>query len=1323
MTKIKNTKKGMAKKTLSISLAVAMLATSNVPVWAAEFTDGTDAAFTSEAVVETPVEEVVTDAPVVEEEVAVDAQTTDNTQTNGRIKVEASQNGWASHVTVTGDVFKTDGKTTIKEFNYQWVVRSGSTERAIGDPAKTSNGIAGISKFAPGAENIGNDLLLHIWRMDTPDSRDAFDAWIPAGTVTKQDINNMNRLPESVSLNKINGTGAYDQKTHSYLYQYQKTEIKPGVASLVVKFDDGTTLDHSKNEFRISYRHPVGNFIDADSECEVVATPMNEDLYTGVVTIKYSIIERNYKAGDVTGKLADGVTFEYTGETIKPEKSDVVLTESVRGTIFDSSKVIDEIWSDGTFGVGEHTIGLSLIDVPNYKQSTLPKKGVQSGDDARITVPFTITKRDLSKCTVEIDPVALGGRNFETLVKDGKMGKYIHIFDAAGKELNLTLNTDYELDLYKVTPDTNGTYDVTIKAKNNTTGYKEAKLTIITHDFENGHFVSDLTNTNINADSTLEEAVPYTGETVTKDLSKLKFAVLVRDVSTSRLKWDALKEGEDYKVTFAGVDAGKNKGKVVVEGLPGSSYKGAKKTYYFDINPAIVEDTDVTVAGNVVFDRGNTSADDYAPTVSVKAHNLDNCKGKEFTLTEGKDYTVKYDYKRGYRNEIGGIIETTVTIINPNFKSALGKTVFVRETTISRKQLSNCTIEVVGDYTYTGAAIVPEVIVKDGNEVLVKDVDYVVKQDITRNNVNAGTAYVEVWGKTKNEEGDAIYDPTSHIETTFTINPADASNVEVVYAEGNTGVTYTGKPVKPTIVAVKLNGNDVTEQFDISYPGTYTNVGKGMVTLTPVKGNKNFVGTKDASFDIVARELTGTLTVYDNKGQQYYADVNDGRLYKKNGSKKEYVEFDYDGKERTFADAKFVPTGDYAKYVTENDYEIKYVDNLYGGKAYIYVEGKGNFAGKSTIVDAENETVKSVVEGTAYSFTINTYQFKDQHVEIKDAEYAAGQTAKPEVTVTVFGNKLVEGKDYILHYDNRVELTNGKTQHVWIEGIKAFDGSYVEGYYAVVKRDMKNTDVTVTGKNGYRHVVVKNTGVVVPESEYTVEFNGNNVTVTAKEGSKYYTGSQTKAIEDIVKPEKPFIKDVEVVGNSAKVILTDTDDNASGYDFVISTDPNCTVNKNYDNVIKNQLKNNATFQYAQTGVYYAYCHSWVRDENGQKLFSDWSEAYPFAISAITPDQPKITNVKVKGSTVTVTYTKTANASGYDVVLGSEIKKVGDAGEKRPVNYGKLVKKNIKGDVVTATFKNVPKGTYYAGLHAFNRTRTDNKKVFSPWSESKKVTVK
>ena len=71
MTKLKNTKKGMAKKALSISLVAAMLATSNVPVWAAEdlFSDGSAAVEAPSAEVDTfsaaPVEEVNTDALVL----------------------------------------------------------------------------------------------------------------------------------------------------------------------------------------------------------------------------------------------------------------------------------------------------------------------------------------------------------------------------------------------------------------------------------------------------------------------------------------------------------------------------------------------------------------------------------------------------------------------------------------------------------------------------------------------------------------------------------------------------------------------------------------------------------------------------------------------------------------------------------------------------------------------------------------------------------------------------------------------------------------------------------------------------------------------------------------------------------------------------------------------------------------------------------------------------------------------------------------------------------------------------------------------------------
>ena len=81
MTKIKNTKKGMAKKTLSMSLVVAMLATSNVPVWAAEFSDGSDAAVATEApaVADTETSEfsdtaTTEEAPVVEDTTADAAQ-------------------------------------------------------------------------------------------------------------------------------------------------------------------------------------------------------------------------------------------------------------------------------------------------------------------------------------------------------------------------------------------------------------------------------------------------------------------------------------------------------------------------------------------------------------------------------------------------------------------------------------------------------------------------------------------------------------------------------------------------------------------------------------------------------------------------------------------------------------------------------------------------------------------------------------------------------------------------------------------------------------------------------------------------------------------------------------------------------------------------------------------------------------------------------------------------------------------------------------------------------------------------------------------------
>ncbi|MDC7291392.1 leucine-rich repeat protein [Blautia schinkii] len=204
------------------------------------------------------------------------------------------------------------------------------------------------------------------------------------------------------------------------------------------------------------------------------------------------------------------------------------------------------------------------------------------------------------------------------------------------------------------------------------------------------------------------------------------------------------------------------------------------------------------------------------------------------------------------------------------------------------------------------------------------------------------------------------------------------------------------------------------------------------------------------------------------------------------------------------------------------------------------------------------------------------------------------------------------------------------------------------------------------------------------------------------------------------KPELDSTK-TEINGNKVSLALTAPVAGAEGYDYIISHNPNCLREKDYLLVNKNKPYTNTTFRYLPKGVCYAAVHAWVRNADGKKVFSPWSKLVKLKITSDMPSTPKIKKVQVSGSTVTVTYTKSVKAAGYDLVLGKKAKKV--SGENRPVEYGSLVRKITNGNTVTATFQNVPKGTYYAGLHAWNRSSENKRKVFSKWSNVKKVVVK
>ena len=100
-----------------------------------------------------------------------------------------------------------------------------------------------------------------------------------------------------------------------------------------------------------------------------------------------------------------------------------------------------------------------------------------------------------------------------------------------------------------------------------------------------------------------------------------------------------------------------------------------------------------------------------------------------------------------------------------------------------------------------------------------------------------------------------------------------------------------------------------------------------------------------------------------------------------------------------------------------------------------------------------------------------------------------------------------------------------------------------------------------------------------------------------------------------------------------------------------------------------------------------------------------------------PEGATIKDVKVQGSTIKAVAYDCANSEGFDAVLTK--KSWGD----KPENYVKVARYQ---DAKTITFTNVKNGTYYLGIHAYNRDYYDGKvsgKRFGAWSYPVKVVVK
>ena len=1352
MTKIKNTKKGMAKKTLSMSLVVAMLATSNVPVWAAEFSDGPDIPVTSEVPVADTISDFSDDAtetPVVtdntvEDAAASAAQVADGYKLTSNVELKTTTGDWSGALTLAAKDGVKKGEESFVITDKDGIEVSPSKievyyNNDIQDTGKAATSLTEINStlnnYTPGLSTYknGKAVSVKVYVANVNDAVATLDYTLSAVDISGKDV------AYASGAANTDKEADYDGSAH-----YPK--------NVEVKGMGGSKAPVTGTDVTIRYEKSTDG-IDAGAYT-FYAEGIPDAGYTGrtkVSTDKFTVNKADVTATGAEKKINVTVSGDvaYSGNAVKP--SSIVVTDKTTGKVISSDlyTVTTNNTSVGTYDStvktaenGKNPLGITIaMKDDNSATEDDPAKIITNNfkgtvNAAAVTGSYKITALDLNTLPNKYDITApvktVAPNNVYTIswsdltFVDKSTGKTVAASNIIANDNNLTVVATAEKGA------TSGTVTVSASA---------AAAGKVTNSFKVNFRIADAAKTaadvripagtkigayTVKDNDTLETLkseintelakTVYTGEA----LEPLKDALthLVWKDKGPDKKDMALVYGTDYTVTYANnVESDvvkkaekKDAGTVTIKFI--GKYSGEIK---FNLP---IKQADVTVDGEkLTYEAGKTSYDAKVKVVTKDAN------GKDVAVPES-NYTVEYLTKATSVKSGENKATAKVTFTNKNYKVVNADTnskdlVKTVTSTLEGKKLSDdsITAQVTGSYTYTGKTIIPTLEVKDGNVTLVEGKDYKVTN---KSGVEAGEATVAI-----EAIADGNYTGTRTVK--YTIAKADLKDAKVVSAKtaadkvANYDQVYTGQVQGPdikeiTIGGAKLEKYDATTKkgdYTITYDESAKEVGTYNYTITAVASSTKIQGTITGTYKITAAEL-----------KAHFALKSSTSAKATNLTPNEAYYINYTGKEITLNDLKqrYVVVDEKNNVLTEGkDYRLEYENNVDAGEATVYVYGLGNYAYTEDGKEISIASANYIIKGTAI---INDTDIKS----VSDVEYAGGLYVEPKVVVKVNGKTLVQGTDYTVE----TGVNEVGEYHYWdikVEG----KGAYVAGdehnsgigiasskTWKVTKKDLANTTVSVDKNN---NVTVVNGTVIVPSSEYDVKFSedGKKVTVTAKVNSKNYTGSKELDV-NVAKVGAPMIDRINVSGNNATVILSDEAEGASGYDYVISTSNDPTDKEARIDVVKNQVQTLANFKYVPQGMYYAYCHAWTRDENGKKVFGEWSNVKSFTVTATTPKAPEILSVKRSGSTITVTYKESAYSEGYDVVLGNGSKK--EHGETRPYQYGKYKKLNVKPGVCKAVFKNIPAGTYYVGVHSWNRSAEENNnKVFSKWSDLEKVTVK
>ena len=201
----------------------------------------------------------------------------------------------------------------------------------------------------------------------------------------------------------------------------------------------------------------------------------------------------------------------------------------------------------------------------------------------------------------------------------------------------------------------------------------------------------------------------------------------------------------------------------------------------------------------------------------------------------------------------------------------------------------------------------------------------------------------------------------------------------------------------------------------------------------------------------VASEIgLSSVSYYDvkNNGKKYYAivnkmtdkvDLSDAQIVL------DAVGYAYSGSEVKPQPKKVRCNG--VNLIAGLNYDVSYQDNIeIGNAAKVIVTGKGGFSGSCNA-----------------SFIITDKAVSDESIKMSASEFEYnGTSQKPDITVTVKGKVLEEGRDYVVSFPE--DTTNVGTVVIIVTGKGEYSGT-VKKQYNIVPASISSYEITLSDEN------------------------------------------------------------------------------------------------------------------------------------------------------------------------------------------------------------------------------------------------------------------